>query len=86
MSEGPLQESIVLSFHQSQEEGQVSCLATTISVHVQSKTGLVPLLACIEGSRVQRNGLADPCLMSCSLDLWDLPDEGCRVWDLLLGS
>ena len=79
MSEGPLQESIVLSFHQCQEEGQVSCLATTVSVHVQSKTGLVPLPAGIEGSRVQRNGLADLGLVSSSLDLWDLPDKGSIV-------
>ena len=64
----------------------MSCLATTIFVHVQSKTGLVPLPACIEGSRVQRNSLSDLGLVSSSMDLWDLADEGCRVSDLLLGS
>ena len=67
-------------FISDRKKGQVSCLATTVSIPAQSKAGLVSLPTGLEGSRVQRNGLANLCLVSSSLDLlWDLPDEGSIV-------
>ena len=45
------------------EEGQVSRLATTISIHVESKTGLLPCLLAYN-VKVQRNGLANLSLVS----------------------
>ncbi len=75
MSEGPLQKSIVFSFHDGHKEGQVSVLAAAISIHVQSQTCLVALPASVEESRVQGNSLAYLGLVSAILNFWYLPDK-----------
>ncbi len=75
MSEGPLHKSITFSFHDGHKEGQVSVLATAISIHSQSQTCLVDLPASVEESRVQGNSLAYLGLVSATLNLLYLPDE-----------
>ena len=53
----------------------MAALSTSVPIHVQPQAQLVAMATGVEWGGVERDGMADFCLLPPPLDVWDLPDK-----------
>ena len=73
--EKPREKGVEVSFHNHEEQRQVSAFTDAVSVGIETSADLLPAWTGVEWRRVERWCFAGNCFLLASSEVGDFPDE-----------